>query len=193
MTARILAMAALLICAACANDAAAPTQAASAARYNQSGLGTDVNTQLATLRKLTAAYHDPATAAKHGWTIPVTGCMANGDAGAMGEHVGNGAYIGDPTPRVEQPELLMYEPGPNGQRRLVGVEYIIPYDLYARDNTPPVLFGREFARVDGSLVWGLHVWVWAENPTGMFEPWNPKVSCRHAAPSSSGSPNPHQH
>jgi hypothetical protein len=23
-----------------------------------------------------------------------------------------------------------------------------------------------------------HVWLWAHNPAGMYEDWNPKVSCR---------------
>ena len=25
--------------------------------------------------------------------------------------------------------------------------------------------------------WSLHVWIWADNPSGMFSPWNPSISC----------------
>jgi hypothetical protein len=47
----------------------------------------------------------------------------------------------------------------------------------------PQLFGRTF---DGPMPghvpgmpwhWDLHVWVWANNPSGVFEQWNPAISC----------------
>jgi len=187
MIVRTLTVVTLLLTAACAGESAAPT--ASAVRLNQSGYGATVNTELAALRRATAAFHNPSTAAAAGWGVAITGCMENGSAGAMGVHIGNPQLIDDDEVIIEQPELLMYEPGPNGTKRLVGVEYIIPYTRHPREATPPKLFGREFAQVDGSLVWGLHAWVWADNPAGMFEPWNPRVSCRHDATASRA----HQH
>ncbi len=27
-------------------------------------------------------------------------------------------------------------------------------------------------------LWYLHVWVWQENPSGLFADWNPSVKCR---------------
>lgn len=44
----------------------------------------------------------------------------------------------------------------------------------------PVLFGREMTRDDDHQEWLLHVWLWKHNPNGMFEDWNPNVSCEHA-------------
>lgn len=35
-------------------------------------------------------------------------------------------------------------------------------------------------RDDEHEEWLLHVWVWKHNPNGMFEDWNPNVSCEHA-------------
>lgn len=146
----------------------------------QAGLGSAVDRDLAALRRATASFHDADAAAAAGWSAAITGCMAGGSAGAMGFHYGNVALI-DGTAEVERPELLLYEPTRNGGLRLVGVEYIIPYDFHPRDAAPPVLFGQEFVQVDSFGLWGLHAWVWAENPAGMFAPWNPRVSCEFAA------------
>jgi hypothetical protein len=62
----------------------------------------------------------------------------------------------------------------------VAVEYIIPYTFVPRSAEPPVLFGQKFAQVDAFQLWGLHAWVWKENPSGIFASWNPTVTCAHA-------------
>ena len=87
----------------------------------------------------------------------------------------NPAYI-DGNVNVLEPELLMYEPGPRGQMRLVGVEYIVPLSAW-QGSKPPMLFGREFQVNEQFGVWALHAWVWKHNPAGMFADWNPNVSC----------------
>jgi hypothetical protein len=136
----------------------------------------DVNKDLATLRQVTASFHqfDNATAA--GWAAKITGCMVDPTLGGMGFHYGNPALI-DGTARVDQPELLLYEPEKNGNLRLVAVEYIIPYTFHTRESAPPVLFGKEFKQNDVFQLWGLHAWVWENNPSGMFANWNPDVNC----------------
>jgi hypothetical protein len=136
----------------------------------------DVNKDLATLRQVTASFHqfDNATAA--GWAAKITGCMTDPTLGGMGFHYGNPALI-DGTARVDQPELLLYEPEKNGNLRLVAVEYIIPYTFHSRESAPPVLFGKEFKQNDVFQLWGLHAWVWENNPSGMFANWNPNVNC----------------
>jgi hypothetical protein len=140
-------------------------------------LGSDVTRDLARLRQVTASFHDFKTASDAGWKTQITACMTDpGGAGGMGFHYGNTKLI-DGTANVEKPELLLYEPEKNGQLRLVAVEYIIPYDFHARSAEPPVLFGQKFARVDAFQLWGLHAWVWKENPSGIFAPWNPSVNC----------------
>lgn len=145
------------------------------------GLGSDVNKELAALRNVTAAYHDFATASRAGWSTQITPCMTDpGGAGGMGFHYGNTALI-DGTASVEKPQLLLYEPEKNGELRLVAVEYIIPYSFHPRSAAPPVLFGQQFAQVDIFQLWGLHAWVWKENPSGIFAPWNPRVGCASAS------------
>jgi hypothetical protein len=153
------------------NATSAATQA-SAIRESDA----DVNKDLATLRQVTASFHefDKATAA--GWSTKITGCMVDPTLGGMGFHYGNTALI-DGTARVDQPELLLYEPEKNGNLRLVAVEYIIPYTFHSRESAPPVLFGKEFKQNDVFQLWGLHAWVWENNPSGMFANWNPNVNC----------------
>jgi len=141
------------------------------------GLGAAVEQDLATLRRVTASFHDFETARDAGWSTQITACMTDpGGAGGMGFHYGNTALING-TANVETPQLLLYEPEQNGKLRLVAVEYIIPYSFHSRDAEPPVLFGQKFQQVDAFQLWGLHAWVWQENPSGMFASWNPRVNC----------------
>jgi hypothetical protein len=137
-----------------------------------------VNQDLATLRQATASFHDFETAKAAGWSTKITDCMAT-DIGGMGFHYGNVGLI-DATAEVDKPELLLYEPEANGRLRLVGVEYIVPYTFVSRSSPAPELFGRKFSQVDAFQLWGLHAWVWKENPSGIFTSWNPTVGCENA-------------
>jgi hypothetical protein len=139
--------------------------------------GADVYNQLAALRKVTASYQQFENGAHAGWSTQITPCMTDpGGSGGMGFHYGNTSLING-TASVERPQLLLYEPEKNGRLRLVAVEYIIPYSFHSRDAAAPMLFGQEFQQVDAFGLWGLHAWVWKENPSGMFAAWNPTVNC----------------
>jgi hypothetical protein len=171
-------LAGFALLAGCSGEAITTENATSAGTQTQAirESDADVNTDLATLRQVTASFHqfDKATAA--GWSAKITGCMTDPTLGGMGFHYGNTALI-DGTARVDQPELLLYEPEKNGNLRLVAVEYIIPYAFHAREAAPPVLFGKPFVQNDVFQLWGLHAWVWENNPSGMFANWNPNVNC----------------
>jgi hypothetical protein len=177
-TASLLAVAAFFAVGGCGERT--PTLTATGADVQQLGpsgsvQASAVNQDLATLRQVTASFHRFDQADSAGWSAQITPCMESPEGG-MGFHYGNVALI-DGTARVDQPELLLYEPETNGRLRLVAVEYIIPYTFHSRDAAPPVLFGQEFQQVDAFQLWGLHAWVWRNNPSGMFAPWNPEVSC----------------
>jgi hypothetical protein len=138
-----------------------------------------VTKDLAALRRVTAKFHSFQVAAAAGWAAQITPCMTDpAGAGGMGFHYGNPALI-DGVARVEEPELLLYEPEQNGRLRLVAVEYIIPYTAHSRAAAPPVLFGQPFKQNDVFQLWGLHAWVWRENPSGIFADWNPRVTCEN--------------
>ena len=153
--------------------------------------------EIAQLRRLVAPFHDFEAAVHAGWATPITPCFTSADlpsqpgTGAMGFHWGNLAYIGDHgAVNLLQPELLLYEPEKNGKLRFVGVEYIVPFSDHAATDAPPTLLGHEFSQVPEAGVWGLHIWVGRHNKSGIFSPWNPKVSCQFAGPQAAAA---HQH
>ena len=83
------------------------------------------------------------------------------------------------------PEALVYEPRRNGHLRLVALEYVVLQDAWdAAHASPPELFGREFELIPAGNRYGLppfyelHAWLWKFNPRGLFDDWNPRVSCQ---------------
>ena len=93
----------------------------------------------------------------------------------MGYHFVNPGLVG-PSFDPLKPQALLYEGGKNGQYKLIGVEYIV-IDV----GQPHPHFGNHPFDVGGTPVpvdhYSLHVWVWKNNPWGMYSPYNPKVSC----------------
>ena len=156
----------------------APEQALFSKGIDQQGTAA-LNQQLAALRRATASFHNFGKAEEAGYGTPITPCWYHRDLGGQGYHYGKPALI-DGTVSLLQPEILMYEPQKGGGLRLVGVEYIIPIDMW-KDKSPPTLFGQEFHRHPVLPIYALHVWLWRHNPDGMFADWNPMVSCEHAA------------
>jgi hypothetical protein len=142
-------------------------------------LSPEVNQQLAQLRRLIAPFHDLETAQEAGWNVRLTECLELPGVGGMGIHYANPAFI-DAEAVLLEPELLVYEPMKNGKLRLVAVEFIIPFSEVPADADPPTLLGQEFHPVPDAGIWGLHMWVFRHNPSGMFADWNPKVSCEFA-------------
>jgi hypothetical protein len=114
------------------------------------------------------------------------GCVSGGDFGAMGMHFLNGSLLGDGDVKVETPEILLYEPLPNGRLRLTGADYLVDqaeWDSNPAHKGPPELMGQLFHLFDSPNRFGLkpfytlHVWAWKDNPNGTFTNWNPNVSC----------------
>ena len=174
-TAQLLAGIALLI--ACSAEPS-PTEATADVQMRTASSRSDLAEDLAALRRATARFHHFNSAVVAGWSAQITPCMTDA-AGGMGFHYGNVGLI-DGSVRVEEPELLLYEPTRNGRLTLVAVEYIIPYSAHSRSAAPPVLFGQEFKQNDTFQLWGLHAWVWKRNPSGLFANWNPRVTCAYA-------------
>jgi hypothetical protein len=158
-----------------------PASADKGVGSGEAGLSASVRSDLALLRSVTAPFHDFEQAKAALWSTQITPCMTDpGGAGGMGFHYGNVGLING-SASVDKPQLLLYEPEQNGRLRLVAVEYIIPYTFVPRSAEPPVLFGQKFAQVDAFQLWGLHAWVWKENPSGIFASWNPTVTCEHTS------------
>lgn len=168
---------------ACSQGPATPTtQLGPAARLHAHSATTSPLSAKFTddLQKLTARmgrFHAFEQAGKEGYTVKVQPCFDNQPVGAMGYHFVNGALMDDQLDPL-QPEAVMYEPGPQGQMKFVGVEFIVPFSVRPYPgSTPPTLYGQDFSPNVGLQLWALHAWVGRENPLGVFQPWNPDVSC----------------
>jgi hypothetical protein len=131
--------------------------------------------ELARLRQATATYREFQAAYDVGYSVkvPVGGLEY---VPQMGIH-----YLNQGIPATfdrDHPQILLYEPAPNGRLQLVAVEFISPIpDL---NNPPPPPEGFTGSRDAWAInqeysLWTLHVWVWKENPDGIFAPFNPKV------------------
>ncbi|MGE5927491.1 MAG: hypothetical protein ACM357_09060 [Gemmatimonadota bacterium] len=164
--------------AAPASAEASPTLAAAMGNLSPDELSPQLLQDLARARAATARFQRFAAADDAEYDLLFLDmCMENQPTGGMGYHYVNVGLL-DGVVEVERPEAVMYEPGPNGQLRLVGLEYVIPAAAWTSED-PPVLFGQELELNQFDL-WALHVWLWKRNPSGIFEPWNPNVSCANA-------------
>jgi hypothetical protein len=130
---------------------------------------------LARARAATAKYHNFDQAVADGF-VQVSPCVEVPGLGGMGYHYLNFARF-DTNVDPSEPELLLYMPNKNGKMQLVAVEYAA---VYTGSNPAPVLFGQTMegpVSHGGPLQYELHAWIWKNNPEGMFEPFNPSISC----------------
>jgi hypothetical protein len=147
--------------------------------------------ELAEVRRATAKYHrlDAALDAGYelGWVNGagvriVGGCVSHATKGAMGYHYFNARLMADNAVDPLKPEVLVYASTPDGGRRLVAVEWVV---RSAQSNPPGVSTAPSVLGMDmhilvpppGPAFYLAHAWVWANNPAGIFEDWNPEVSC----------------
>lgn len=137
------------------------------------------DTQIAALRRATAAFHDIDVAMAAGWSDEITGCLESPDGG-MGYHYVDFDLLLNADLDPLRPEALLYEPQKNGMLRLVAVEYVIPDSFLPSTAPPPSVLGHELHYSAANGAWILHVWLWRHNPSGMFADWNPRVSCEYA-------------
>jgi hypothetical protein len=125
------------------------------------------------------------------------------EEGAMGVHYIRPDLLGitaPPNPRVNgtsthtdflQPAILIYEPQADGSSQLVAVENLVFIKSWeaAGHTAPPTFQGHSFNKMQDDPAteldeahgfephYDLHVWLYRENPKGMFAQFNPAVKC----------------
>lgn len=136
--------------------------------------------ELEAVRDQLAKYKDPAVAVRDGY-LSTLGCV-HYESGAMGVHFLNPALI-SPEADPAKPQILVYEPV-GDKLELVAAEWFVPLATGVKQR--PSLFGQPF---DGPMAgheplmpdalhhYDLHVWLFKENPAGLFKATNPTVSC----------------
>ena len=123
--------------------------------------------------------------------------------GAMGVHYFRPDMLGitePPNPRVNgtgthtdfrNPSILIYEPQADGSMQLVAVENLVFAKAWreAGHTRPPSYYGVTWdAMIDDPKTptdeahqfephFDRHVWLYRDNPSGVFSPYNPAVSC----------------
>ena len=135
------------------------------------------------VREATERFHDVAVAEAEGYSL-LFGCVSGPDWGAMGLHYVNLSLVGDGALDPARPEIVIYEPLPNGRLRLIGADFLVFADAWhEKSAATPELMGQLLHLFESPNRFGLpdfytlHVWAWKENPNGAFVNWHPKVSC----------------
>lgn len=129
---------------------------------------------LKSVRQATSRFHSTTQAMKAGYE-PDDHCVSVPGLGGMGYHWVNPGLV-DPVFDPLQPEIALYASGPGGKLRLVALEYIV-----INVGQPAPMFGDQPFDVGGTPVpvdhWSLHVWLYENNPSGIFMPFNPNITC----------------
>jgi hypothetical protein len=103
-----------------------------------------------TVLEATERFKDVNTAEAEGYH-PQFGCVTGPDAGAMGMHFVNGPLVDDGLIDATKPEIVIYEPQPNGSLTLIGADYLVLADQWnATHVSPPELMGQLFSFVRSS-------------------------------------------
>jgi hypothetical protein len=166
---------------ACEQSPAAPAADDHLAAHASSGAVTAFAAHgdlLKAVKHQTSRFNSTVQATRAGYVMDAH-CVVHPQLGGMGYHWVNHGLI-DPVFDPMRPEALLYAPGKGDNYRLAGVEYIVidvgqdhphfdghPFDV---GGVPPLMAA-------GVPHWSLHVWVHLENPEGLFQPFNPRVSC----------------
>lgn len=167
--------------AACSSDLAPTASSVHAAHADRSASTLLTAEQLegvASVRRATTGFHSFSRAWDAGYTVQYPAGCAQSPAGVQGFHYLNPALV-DGEVDLLRPELVMYEPQPDGSLQLIGVDYVVPFAAWTATE-PPTLLGVPFMRNEPLGVWALHIWAWRPNPSGMFAMWNPNASCQYA-------------
>lgn len=140
------------------------------------------------VRESTERFKDVSVAEAEGYALQF-GCVTGDSAGAMGLHYVNGDLVAKGVLDPTRPQIVIYEPTPNGGLRLTGADFLVFADAWnAKHSGPPELMGQLFHLFDAPNRFGLpafytlHVWAWKENPNGAFVNWHPNVRCEAFTP-----------
>jgi hypothetical protein len=135
------------------------------------------------VRESTERFRHASAAEAEGYKL-LFGCVSGPDWGAMGLHYVNLELVGDGELDPTRPEIVIYEPLPNGRLRLIGADFLVFADAWhAKHEGTPELMGQLLHLFESPNRFGLpafytlHVWAWKENPNGAFVNWHPRVSC----------------
>lgn len=150
-------------------------------------LAPEVLAQLDQLQMAVLPFFSYDVAIAAGWDTAISPCVELPGVGGMGYHIANMDQLQNNGGHLSllRPEVLMYVPTEDGSMQFGGVEYIIPAPAWPHDPSEgiaPEFLGQDLHYNPEQDIWALHVWVGKTNPAGVFEDWNPDISCEFAPP-----------
>lgn len=116
-------------------------------------------------------YKDFEAAKTAGWNVEATPFVPG-----MGFHYINPSYV-DKVFDMNKPEAILVADLGNGME-VLGVEYIVSVDDPAQPGNPPEGFTGnvdQWAFNTDINAWTLHLWIYLDNPAGVFNPTNSNV------------------
>ena len=129
------------------------------------------------VRAATEKYKDVGAAFADGYVIFYT-CTEQPGVGTMGQHLVKPQLVEDPSIDALHPEVLVYEPKRNGDMKLVAVEYVtLDTSVQRYVLGQPLLFRQSGNRYGLPDFYERHAWIWQGNARGMFDDWNPAITC----------------
>ena len=162
--------------------AGARAQAGPAHQHQDGGLDASGGL-IKVVREATERFQDVEVAKAEGYVLQF-GCVTGSEGGAMGMHFVKGEFVADGEIDPTKPEIVIYEPQPNGRLKLIGADYLVLADQWnAKHSATPEMMGQLFHYFEAPNRFGLpafytlHVWAWKESPTGAFVNWHQNVSC----------------
>jgi hypothetical protein len=181
----LLVLAALLV-AGCGQEQGADEAPADSAAAPAAAPARPEEAELNALREKFSPLQDFAQAAGAGYSEAITSCWYHRVEGGQGVHYARTELI-DSVITVMDPEIVMYEPQQGGGMQLVGIEYIVPFAQWT-SQSPPMVLGQQMHRNEALSLWVHHVWLFRDNPSGLYADWNPTVSCTNATESEDRAP-----
>ena len=107
------------------------------------------------VREATERYKDVAVAEADNYGLQF-GCVSGPDYGAMGLHYVNFPLVLDGELDVAKPEIVIYEPQPNGKPRLIGADYLVfAAAWHAKHAETPKLGGQLMHLIESPNRYGL--------------------------------------
>jgi hypothetical protein len=177
-------MIALALVTLCISQSQAQNSQSTMHHQMVSSQSSQAGTLLNIVRQSTVRFKDVSVAEAEGYSLQF-GCVSGPDSGAMGLHFVNGAIVAGGVLDATRPQIVIYEPQPDGRLKLIGADYLLIASVWdASHSGPPELMGQLFHYFESPNRFGLpafytlHVWAWKDNPNGAFVNWHPNVSCQ---------------
>jgi hypothetical protein len=161
-----------------------PSRALAQEQHAHAAAASNAATLVDVVRQSTERFKDVNVAQAEGYALAF-GSVSGAEYGAMGMHFVNFPFVLDGELDPTKPDIVIYEPMPNGRLKLIGADYLVLASAWDANHpgTPPQIMGQLLHRFESPNRFGLpdfytlHVLAWKENPTGMFVNWHSNVKC----------------